>query len=86
MAHSAIPLDTTEEAYRVQTEIFRRLGPEGRFRLVFELSDNLRRIVEDGIRSRHPDYTDHMVRMARIRLMIGDRLFREAYPGQEVKP
>ena len=86
MRHPAIPRDTSEEAYHVQIEALRRLGPEGRLKLGFELSGNLHRIVEDGIRSRHPDYTDDMVRMARIRLTVGDRLYRQAYPGQEVEP
>ena len=58
----------------------------GRAAMAFELSDNLRAITESGVRMRHPDYTDDMVRLAAIRLAIGERLFREAYPGIEIKP
>jgi len=53
-----IPADTTLEAVRKQFEILRRLGPEGRLRMAFEMSDNLRRIVEAGVRGRHPDYNE----------------------------
>ena len=46
---NAIPADTTVEAVRKQFEILRRLGPEGRLKMAFEMSDNLRRIVEAGV-------------------------------------
>lgn len=71
--------DTTEEAASVQNEILRRIGIEGRARMTFELSDNLRRIVEDGVRLRHPDWDDEAVRLRAIRLTLGKRLFEEAF-------
>jgi len=49
--------------------------------MTFELSDNLRRIVEDGVRYRHPEWDDEAVRLERIRLMLGDDLFEKAFGG-----
>ena len=75
--------DTTPEALAVQLRILRRLGPSGRAAMTFELCDNLRRLVRDGIRHRHPDWGDRSVEREAIRLMIGDALFRQAY-GKEL--
>jgi hypothetical protein len=86
MNYSAIPRDTTVDAFWVQIDVMRRLGVEGRARLTFQLCEQLRRIVEDGVRMRHPDYTDEQVRLAAIRLRLGDELFRKVYPGVEIKP
>ncbi len=73
----AIPSDTTIEAARKQFEILRRLGPEARLKIAFELSDNLRSLVEAGVRQRHPDFDEQRVQQEVLRLMIGDELFQE---------
>jgi hypothetical protein len=55
MALDVIPADTTPKAALVQREIFRRMSPSRRLELACEMSDFLRGIVAEGIRSRHPD-------------------------------
>lgn len=79
-----VPKDTTLEAARVQFSIFRKMGMEGRARMTIELSDGLRSIIESGVRQRHPDYDENMVRLAAIRIAIGEKLFRQAYPDIEI--
>ena len=81
---NTIPADTTLEAVRKQFEILRRLGPEVRLKMAFEMSDNLRRIVEAGVRGRHPDYNEQKIKQGVLRLMIGERLYREAF-GDKTK-
>ncbi len=71
--------DTTAEAQAKEFEILRRIGPVGRLAMAFELSDNLRSLVEAGVRYRHPQWNDRMVEREVMRLMIGDDLFRKAY-------
>ncbi len=78
-----IPTDTTVEAVRKQFEILRRLGPEVRLKMAFEMSDNLRRIVEAGVRGRHPNYDEQKIKQEVLRLMIGETLFRQIYPEIE---
>jgi len=78
-----IPADTTLEAARKEFEILRRLGPQVRTRMAFELSDNLRRIVEAGIRNRHPDFDQKKIKLEVLRLMIGDKLYRQMLKGTE---
>ncbi len=79
-----IPADTTLEAVRKQFEILRRLGPEVRLKMAFEMSDNLRSIVEAGVRERHPNYNEQKIKQGVLRLMIGERLYREAF-GDKTK-
>ena len=76
---SWIPKDTTVEAMAKQDEILRELGPAGRAAMAFELSDNLRAVVEAGVRSRHPDWEESEVRCEVLRLMLGEDLFRHVH-------
>jgi hypothetical protein len=74
-----IPRDTTREAFLRQIEILRGLGISGRAAMTFELGDNLRCLVEAGVRYRHPQWDDRTIERQVTRLMIGDDLFRRAY-------
>lgn len=82
---SMAPADTSPEAARIEREALERLGPEGRAKLTFELIEQLRMIVEAGVRARHPEYTPEQVRLARNRIYWGDDLFRQVYPGVEIE-
>jgi len=78
--------DTTEEAARVQREVYRRMSPARRLQLIFEMNENLRELLAAGVRDRHPDYTEAQVKLAVIRLWLGRDLFTRAYPGQHIVP
>ncbi|HUW19484.1 MAG TPA: hypothetical protein VMW16_09290 [Sedimentisphaerales bacterium] len=47
--------------------------------MALELSDNLRSIVEAGVRLRHPDYDEQKIKREAVRLMSGDQLFRQVF-------
>lgn len=85
MRNRALPADTTLEAVRPQIKVHDRLGFDGRLRMVVELSENVRRFAGAEIRRRYPDYTDEQLRLAEIRLRLGETLFRAAYPGVDVE-
>jgi hypothetical protein len=73
--------DTSPAAAAVQLEIYRRMGPEARLRVGLELTALSRRLLEEGIRKRHPEYDTAQLRWALLRRWLGDELFRKAYPG-----
>ncbi len=77
--NKAILTDTSGEAADVYYGVLRKLGPVRRAQMSFQLSDNLRRIVIDGIRYRHPEYNQKMVTRELFRLMFGDALFKEVW-------
>lgn len=80
---SAMRDDTTFEAACRQNEVLRRIGIAGRAAMTFELSDNLRRIVADGVRFRHPDWDEETVRLRVIRLTLGKSLFEKTFGKTE---
>lgn len=78
--------DTSAEAARVQAEAFRRAGAQGRLRMAFEMSEEVARVLEAGVRLRHPEYSPDDVRLAAIRLRLGDDLFEAVYPFAQAAP
>ena len=76
------PKDTTEEAYLVQLAIWRRLGDRGTAELSIRMSEQAREIAMEGIRHRHPEYSDEQVRHAMYRLTLGDDLYMAAWPDR----
>ena len=80
------PDDTSRDAANVQVAVWRRMSGEQRVAMAFELSENVRQIAAEGVRRRHPDYSDDEVRLAVIRLQLGNELFQAAFPGCEVTP
>ena len=61
-------------------DIYRRMSGEERLRIGFEASSLSRRLQAEGVRSRHPEYTEDDVRLAVIRINLGDELFQKVYP------
>jgi hypothetical protein len=84
MSFETIPADTTREAWLVQMEIYRRMPGSEKLRRACQMSDWVRKLAASGVRARHPEYTEEQVRLAVIRLSLGDDLFRKAYPGMNV--
>lgn len=83
---SGIPRDTSPDAFWAQCNALRRLGTAGRLRLAFDLTDQVWKTTEAGIRRRHPEYSDEQVRLALIRMRLGNDLFQIGFPGQQVVP
>ena len=83
---ASIPSDTTADSFARHIEALRKMDISARAQMTFELSDNLRSIVESGIRQRHPDYSAEEVQRAALGLTIDKALFNEAFGGGEVQP
>ena len=86
MKNLTIPGDTTPEVAWVQMQIYRRMPAEKRLLLTLEMSDGIREICAAGVRAQYPHFTDEQVRLTVIRRMLGDELFRKAYPKQPLLP
>lgn len=81
-----VPHDTTLEAARVQFDAIRRMTLEERLERGCRLNDEFRALLRAGVRHRHPEYDEEQVRIASVRLLIGEELFRECFPGSDVRP
>jgi hypothetical protein len=72
--------DTSDEAARVQAEIYRKMTHGQRAEIAAEMSAMTRELTRSGIRSRHPGYNEQEVEQALRRLFLGDELYRKAWP------
>lgn len=84
MRSPAIPDDTTPDAHRVQGAIYARMGGAARVTVAFQLTETVKHLAIDGIRHRHPHYTEEQVFHAWARLKLGDALVRSVWPGREL--
>jgi hypothetical protein len=80
-----IPRDTTPEAHRKQMEILRKLSPERRALISFELSNNVRQIAMDGIRKQHPEFTETQISRELLRRIVGDELYEKIATAKGLK-
>ena len=78
------PLDTSREADELQFKIIREMPFEKRWRILFDFIESGFRLLEEGIRYRHPEYTDEELRLASIRARLGDELFMKAFPNEKL--
>lgn len=53
--------DTSPEAARIQVDVLRRMSPERRLQLAFEMSEMVRDLARARIRAHHPDFNDAQV-------------------------
>lgn len=66
--------DTSAEAHAQQLDAWRQMTPEERLAVAAEMSDALRRLVEAGVRSRHPDDAGPQVQAAVAEAILGPEL------------
>ena len=77
----AIPADTTEDVWRLQMAAIARRSVADRLDEWAELNRAVARMEADGIRRRHPDYSDRQVMLAATRMRYGDDLVEAAWPN-----
>jgi hypothetical protein len=75
-------MDTSPEAHAAQVDALRRMGPEGRVRLAFQMSNEIRRISADGVRHRHPEYDESTVERAVATVFLGPELAAAVWPNE----
>ncbi len=80
------PADTSEDAFRVRLDILRRMSFEQKAEQMSELSETLRAGMIAGVRFRHPEYPPAHARWAVVRHLLGDDLFRAAFPDAPCVP
>ncbi len=78
----AVAHDTTAEADAAQIAALRAMGPQRRLKVGMALSDTARELVIAGVRRRGGDRTPEQTRRETLRILLGDDLFREAWPEE----
>jgi hypothetical protein len=72
--------DTSREAADVQRATQRNLGPARRVELAFEMSEQARRISIQGALAREPGLEPEEARRRLLQRLLGDALYRAAWP------
>lgn len=81
-----IPADTDQESFQIQLQLWRAMSAEQKFAQVFQLCDDARALVVDGIRSRHPEYSEDQIKHASFRIFLGDELYQTVWPDRPLLP
>jgi hypothetical protein len=78
--------DTSQQAHDHRLRLYRAMSPVQRSELALRMSDDLRRIAAEGIRARHPGYSDREVRRALVAVFYGAETAAKVWPGLPVPP
>lgn len=71
-----LPPDTSAEAAAIQRDAQRELGPEDRVRLAVQMSEDVRALMLQGLRSHHPEASE-----AALRKLVFRRIYGKAWAG-----
>lgn len=80
-----LPHDTTPDIHRKQIEILRKMSPQKRALISFELNDNVRQIEVAGIKRMHPEFTETQIRKELLRRLVSDELFQKIIAAKGLK-
>ncbi len=78
------PHDTSQDAYELQHRLYRAMTAEQRSELALRMSADVRQIAAEGIKQRHPDYSERDVRRALVALLYGADVAAKVWPGLPV--
>lgn len=71
----AVPLaDTAPDIRRRQIDVYRAMSPQRRIELALTMSEEVRHITLNGIRSRNPAFDEAQVNFELLRILHGARL------------
>jgi hypothetical protein len=76
------PEDTSREAWAVFLDLQRRTPPAEKIRRAMSLSKTVQLLAETGLRRRFPEADDREIFLRRVRLTVGEDLFRRAYGAE----
>lgn len=74
--------DTCPEIEKKQIEILKKLSPERKIQIVFELIEVELNLIKEGISKRHPEYGKEEINLALIKVLIGENIFKKIYQAE----
>ena len=79
--------DTLPEMERIQIELLRKIPPDRKGKIILEFIEFQRKLLIEGIKARHPEYSEEEIFYAFKRVILGDKLYEKVYPeAKNVKP
>ena len=68
------PTDTSDDAYRVQIALLRKMSPQRRIQQMLGMTAEVRQMAWNAIRRRYPGFSEREVRLKFIELTYGHAL------------
>ena len=79
--------DTSPEIEKVQIELLKKIPLDKKWKIILNLIELQSELIIQGIRSRHPEYSDEEVSYAFKRIMLGEELFKKVYiEAKDINP
>jgi hypothetical protein len=84
--NSALPMDTTLEAARVQIAGWQKLGMQQKLEIASQMYQAARQTAVAEVQRRHPHYTEREAQLVVTRRVLGEKLFNAAFPNVHLEP
>ena len=81
-----IPRDTSVKASKILFASIKKRSASEKLLLTTQLSDSLMAISKQGIRNRHPEYTEQQVTQAYLKIILSRFLYKKIFQGTVIKP
>lgn len=81
-----IPRDTPLKTAKMIFSLIKRRNASEKLRFTTQLSDDLMALCKQGIRNRHPHYTEQQVTEAYLKIILKKSLYKKIYRGSKIKP
>jgi hypothetical protein len=76
------PRDTSPEAWEFYLELHRRMSPGEKLARVLQMSEDMNRICEAGLRQKFPDASERWIFLRRAQITLGRELFDKVYGAE----
>ena len=78
------PRDGSPEAWKAYIDPYRQVSPGEKIRRAMAMTKTVNLLAEAGLRQRFPEAGDRAIFLRRVRMTLGEDLFRKAY-GTELE-
>lgn len=83
---SFIPGDTSLKAAKMLFSVIKKQSATEKLLNTTKLSDGLMALSKQGIRNRHPEYTEKQVTQAYLRIILNRFLYSKIFQGSDIAP
>jgi hypothetical protein len=80
-----IPRDTPLKVAKMLFSLIKKRNASEKLWYTTQLSDGLMALSKQGIRNRHPEYTEKQVTQAYLKIILNRFLYNKIFPGSDIE-
>ena len=81
-----IPRDTSVKVAKILFSLIKKRSASEKLLHTTKLSDGLMALSKQGIRNRHPNYTEQQVTQAYLKIILNRMLYNKIFRGSDIAP